>query len=65
MQSEPSKKQVMGWLWHSDLPFKPASFPFYYGWLILIVSTIGLVMSAPGQTIGVSVFTESLLDVRR
>jgi MFS family permease len=63
MQSEPSKKQVMGWLWHSDLPFKPASFPFYYGWLILIVSTIGLVMSAPGQTIGVSVFTESLLDV--
>jgi len=46
-----------------DFPFRPAAFPFYYGWVILAVSTIGLVMSAPGQTIGVAVFTESLLDV--
>jgi len=46
-----------------DFPFRPAALPFYYGWIILAVSTIGLVMSAPGQTIGVSVFTESLLDV--
>ncbi len=45
-----------------DFPFAPASFPFYYGWVILVASTIGLVMSAPGQTIGVSVFTEPLLD---
>jgi len=46
-----------------DFPFRPAALPFYYGWIIVIVSTIGLVMSAPGQTIGVSVFTESLLEV--
>ena len=46
-----------------DFPFRPAAFPFYYGWIVLVVSTIGLVMSAPGQTIGVSVFTESLLEV--
>ncbi len=46
-----------------DFPFRPAALPFYYGWVILVVSTIGLVMSAPGQTIGVSVFTEPLLAV--
>ena len=44
-----------------DFPFRPTAFPFYYGWIVLAVSTIGLVMSAPGQTIGVSVFTENLI----
>lgn len=46
-----------------DLPFDPSKVPFYYGWVILVASTVGLVMSAPGQTIGVTVFTEPLLDV--
>ncbi len=45
-----------------DFPFRPAALPFYYGWVVLVASTLGIVMSAPGQTIGVSVFTESLLD---
>ena len=44
-----------------DFPFRPAALPFYYGWVVLVASTVGLVVSAPGQTIGVSVFTESLL----
>jgi len=44
-----------------DFPFRPAALPFYYGWVVLVASTIGIVMSAPGQTVGVSVFTESLL----
>lgn len=44
-----------------DFPFRPDSLPFFYGWVVLVVSTVGLVMSAPGQTIGVSVFTEPLL----
>ncbi len=39
----------------------PQRVPFFYGWVILIVGTIGLLMSAPGQTIGVSAFTDSLL----
>ncbi len=47
----------------ADFPFRPASLPIYYGWVILVVATIGLIMSAPGQTIGVSVFTEDLLEV--
>lgn len=46
-----------------DFPFRPTVFPFYYGWVVVVASTVGLLMSAPGQTIGVSVFTESLLDV--
>ena len=48
-----------------DFPFRPAAFPFYYGWVVLFASTVGMVMSAPGQTIGVSVFTESLLEATR
>ena len=63
MQSDPSTGRAEGIFWRSNRPFPPAAFPFYYGWVILIVSTIGLVASAPGQTLGVSVFTESLLDV--
>ena len=63
MQSEPSTGRAEGIFWRSDRPFPPSAFPFYYGWIILIVSTVGLVASAPGQTLGVSVFTESLLEV--
>jgi len=36
--------------------------PFYYGWVILVVATIGTVASVPGQTAGVSVFTDHLTD---
>ena len=48
-------------LFRPDVPFRPSGFRIYYGWVVLVASTIGLVMSAPGQTIGVSVFTEPLL----
>ncbi|MEM9070757.1 MAG: MFS transporter [Myxococcota bacterium] len=34
----------------------------FYGWVIVVVSTVGVVMSIPGQTMGVSVFTDSLLE---
>ncbi len=33
-------------------------FPFYYGWIILVVASIGVLASIPGQTMGVSVFTD-------
>ena len=39
----------------------PASYPFFYGWVILAVSTVGTIMSIPGQTMGVSVFTDHLI----
>ena len=43
-------------------PFPVSKFPFFYGWVILAAGTIGILMSIPGQTMGVSVFTESLLS---
>lgn len=47
----------------ASYPFNPARWPFYYGWMILVWGTLGIVMSVPGQTIGVSVFTSHLLSV--
>jgi len=47
---------------HSNKPFPPSRIPFFYGWVILAAGTIGILMSIPGQTMGVSVFTENLLE---
>ncbi len=44
-----------------DFPFRPASFPFFYGWVIVGAATLGIVMSVPGQTMGVSLFTDHLI----
>lgn len=46
----------------ADFPFRPAALPFFYGWVILGASTLGIAMSVPGQTMGVSVFTDHLLQ---
>ena len=43
-------------------PFDPAKVPFYYGWVILVAGTLGVMASIPGQTAGVSVFTDHLTD---
>ncbi len=32
----------------------------YYGWVVVVVGTIGMIASVPGQTAGVSVFTDEL-----
>ena len=47
---------------YCHIPFAPAKFPLFYGWIILVAGTIGIIMSIPGQTIGVSIFTENLLE---
>lgn len=44
-----------------NIPFKPAAWPFFYGWFILIASAVGIVCSVPGQTMGVSAFTDPLI----
>ena len=36
--------------------------PFYYGWVILAVSSAAGFMSGPGQTYGVSVFVDPIID---
>ncbi len=47
---------------HCNKPFPPSKIPFFYGWVILAAGVIGILMSIPGQTMGVSVFTENLLS---
>jgi len=46
----------------ANFPFHPGKWPFFYGWMILLWSALGIVMSVPGQTMGVSVFTDPLID---
>ncbi len=45
----------------SDI-ISPNKWPFFYGWMILLVGAIGVLATSPGQTIGVSAFTDHLLD---
>ena len=49
-------------LLHPDRPFSPSRFPFFYGWWVAAVGTLGILASMPGQTMGVSVFTDYLLE---
>ncbi len=44
-----------------SIPFKPVKWPFFYGWVVIFAGIIGMIMSIPGQTIGVSVFTDPLI----
>lgn len=41
--------------------WSPKNFPIYYGWLIIVFGIVGVLMSVPGQTIGISVFTDYLM----
>lgn len=45
-----------------SIPFNPGKLPFFYGWGVLAFGTLGMLMSSPGQTVGVSVFTDFLID---
>jgi len=38
-----------------------AASPVYYGWIILIVGAIGIVMTSPGQTYAISVFIDHFI----
>ncbi|MEI6890541.1 MAG: MFS transporter [Pontiella sp.] len=45
-----------------QIPLSPAQWPFYYGWMILFWGIIGIILSVPGQTTGVSAFIEPLIE---
>ena len=49
-------------MWNPNRPFAPSRSPVFYGWVVLAVGTVGVVMSIPGQTMGVSVFSDPLLE---
>ncbi len=46
----------------ADIPFAPRRFGFFYGWVIVAASTLAVFASVPGQTIGVGVFTDYLIE---
>lgn len=43
-------------------PYDPGRLPFFYGWVIWALSTLGFLMSVPGQTMGMAVFTEPFME---
>ncbi|MEE4361900.1 MAG: MFS transporter [Pseudomonadales bacterium] len=43
-------------------PFDVRRLPFFYGWVIWVVSLLGFLMSIPGQTMGMAVFTDDFID---
>jgi len=45
-----------------QIPFHPKKFRLFYGWIILFAGIIGVLASIPGQTMGVSVFTDHLIN---
>jgi OFA family oxalate/formate antiporter-like MFS transporter len=46
----------------ADWPFDIRRLPFYYGWLIWLFSTLGILASIPGQTMGMAVFTDHFIE---
>ena len=46
----------------NNFPLKPEKVPFFYGWVILFAATVGVLASAPGQTMGIATFTDYLLE---
>lgn len=45
-----------------DFPFSPKRVGVFYGWVIVVFTITGTLMSIPGQTAGVSVFTDPLIE---
>ncbi len=43
-------------------PFAVDRLPFFYGWVIWLLSTLGFLMSVPGQTMGMAVFTDPFIE---
>jgi sugar phosphate permease len=46
----------------ADWPYHPRRLPFFYGWVIWLLSTLGIIFSIPGQTMGMAVFTDPLIE---
>jgi sugar phosphate permease len=46
----------------ADIPFAPRRWPFFYGWVIVAMSIFALLASIPGQTVGVGVFNDYLME---
>lgn len=58
----PPKPSERSRLWDPEFPFRPKAVPFFYGWVIVAASTVGMIFTIPGQTMGFSVFTDILIE---
>ncbi len=47
---------------NQKFPFDPRKIPVFYGWVIIFAGIVGIIMSIPGQTMGVSAFTSHLIE---
>ncbi len=56
------KTRLIKRLFDPKTPFNPAETPFFYGWVIWLLSTLGFLMSLPGQTMGMAVFTAPFIE---
>ncbi len=56
------KQRTLSRWWKPDFPLRPKRFPFFYGWVIVALSTLGICASMPGQTVGFSVFKSRLSE---
>jgi OFA family oxalate/formate antiporter-like MFS transporter len=57
MDSRPTTRIALPPRW----PFDARKTPFFYGWVIWLFSTLGFLMSVPGQTMGMAVFTDPFM----
>ena len=46
----------------ADWPFAAGRLPFFYGWVIAVVSSLGFLFSVPGQTMGMAVFADAFIE---
>ncbi len=65
MTSDSETPQLPHRLRFANFPFNPARVPFFYGTVVLACGTLGVLASAPGQTVGVSVFTDFLIEAHQ
>ncbi|MFP4203520.1 MAG: MFS transporter [Opitutales bacterium] len=45
-----------------DRPFDVRNWPGYYGWIILVVGTVGMTAAVPGSPPGMSIFIDDMLE---
>lgn len=45
----------------SNIPFPVQSWPGYYGWVVLVFGTLGMIAAVPGSPPGISVFVDVMI----